>query len=531
VRYTAGWLRSLDLLHAVETTSVDQGVVVSEADSWLDGRTTTYLSGTVKTHDLSTLAHGAGGLVTTQQTPAFGLSGVLAPPATVNNVKLQANPQLVDGNTTVSAAASLDLGWSLAAAGDTNARQVGAQFADAVTDVNQIFVWVDRALASDVANALAASVQVYASIDNQTWTLVGGTAQPSQFEHRIEIAIQQTRAKYLKVTIQPLAAGLTIDPASRDVFVTEIQFQLVLPVTAVPRNQSGTYASVSAAARVGIRNVPNVAYDLTANLTHQTQPDRSTYSLINGFSGEHKPLTWLSASARIAREDTYDGKDHLGVFQWSASASARPAEPATLTLAYSGRSTDDGKLENTVSGSVRGDVYEGIVCQANGGGTISTQGLRDQRSVQASTMNTFTPDPHVTLTADALYSYTRMSDPDQGDSWSQFTRVDGGLSVRVAPALSFSGTVSRTIIAVVPATLATGSLSYWPLRGDLQLSVSYTKTIDTAQQYTTRYFTPGLRWNVRPGVSLSAYYTDAATASPVQDTASRSFLTTLTLIP
>jgi hypothetical protein len=74
----------------------------------------------------------------------------------------------------------------------------------------------------------------------------------------------------------------------------------------------------------------------------------------------------------------------------------------------------------------------------------------------------------------------------------------------------------------VPTTYGTLQLNYSPFRGDLQLYVTYSKAFDSTAQATSEFFTPGLRWNVRPGVQITGSYTILNTASPVSQSRSRS---------
>jgi hypothetical protein len=529
-RYLVGWLRSDDRLHGVETTSIEQNVLASEADTFFDGRTSTYLSGTFQTRNFTTVATAPGGIVTQQQVPDLGLSAVVVLPATSDNIALTPNQPIIDGNTT--AGAGVNVGYGLATVNDLNPREVGARFVDAVTDVNQILVWFDRPLTSDVARLLAGSMQVRASIDNQRWTVVplAGTAVLSPVDNRIEIPIVQTHARYLKVTIQPLPLGATTDTTYRDVFVSEAQFMLLLPAAAVPHNSHSMYASATATARTLFRKAPDVSWDVAGTVGRQVDPDRTTYSLVNGISTLHKPLSWLYTQARVARLDSYDGVLHIGQFQWSVGAAGTPIPAAAVSATYSGVSYDSGRLDNIGTLYGRADWYQGVSSQATTSAAFSTQGLRLSRTLSATGSTTLTPNAYVTVTGGALYSYQWMSDPDLGTSWSQFLRADGSVTITPAPTVTGSGTVSRVVIGVNPTTFATGNLSYSPLRGDVQLSLAYSKNLDTFSQTTNELFSAALRWNIRRGVLWTTSYSIAGTSAPKLTSGSRSILTTLQII-
>jgi hypothetical protein len=535
VRFQLGWTRSVDHRHASESAGVEQSLLATRADELFGGRTSTYLSGTLQARSTTTSSRGLGGSVVRQQVPAEGRSVVLVAPLVSADVQLSPNPLLVDGNTGASAA--VNLGFGLAALGDRDAREVGARFADVVTDVNRIHVWLatgatDRAIAPEVGRALALSARVWRSDDNQHWsevTVAPGDAFASEVEDRLEIRIPQTRARWLKVTLQPLALGVTTDPVFRDLFVSELQFQLELPVEHVPHRASSVLAAVTGIARTTIVRAPELVHDASVSVSRRTDPSLTAYTIVNGLSVRKTLWADVTASARGARQDVNDGDDHEGSWQWSAGLAGHPLTTAFWTVTYSGAATED-QLSHSVTALARADLYEGISMQASGGGSIVTQGSRVSRSGQTSGTLSLVPNRYVTLSGGALYSRSVASDPEVGDVLTQFGRVDGSVSLTPAPALSASGTISRVLLGARPTTLATLQLNYFPLRGEVQLAVAYSKTLDTEAEATTEILSPSLRWNVRSGVSLTASYALVENVSPVQTLDSSAFTARLLIL-
>jgi hypothetical protein len=528
LRYLLGWSRTADRLHRAETTSIEQTVLGTRTDHLLAGRLTTYVSGTLQSRNTSVESSGAGGTVSRQQLPSAGYSTIVRPPATSVDVDLSPNPNplLVDGNT--AASASVNVGSGPGAGGDLDPREVGAGFANAVTAVNTIHVWLDRAMPPEVSGALAGSAEVYLSDDNRRWTRIDPVdAEPSPFASRIEIVIPQRAARYLKVSLRPLATGVTTDPAFRELFVTEVQFLLVLPVASVPRQQSAVVASATALARTVIVRSPAVAHDLSANVAHQSAPSLTTYNIVNGLSASHGLGPRLAANARVARLDVDAGRGHEGAWQWSAGLVGTPLPTAQWSLTYSGSENPRTGTVHALNGLGRADWYDGISTQAAAAASVSMQGLRTTRSVETSGSTSLRPNRFVTVSAGGLYSYAIRTEPDVDDIWSQFARVDGSISLTPAPSLSAAATVSRVLIAERPTTLATLRAGFSPLRGDLQLSIGYSKTLDTGAEATTEILTPSLRWNVRRGVSLRGSYTFLEEESRVQVRTSRAVTATL----
>jgi hypothetical protein len=531
VGYLLGWTRDVDHLSGVETTLVEQTGRATRSDSLFDGRTTTYLSGTIQARNSSVLAGSGGGFVTTQQLPATGLSAVLALPATVQNVVLVPNPAVIDGNTTTSA--GVNLGFGLAASGDQNARDVGAGFADDATVVNKIYLWLDRSMSPEVIKALRDSIQVSASTDNQHWTPVriDGAPTTGQVDRRFEIPILQTHARYLKVTVQPLASGVTLDDNFRELFVTEIQFLLVLPVTEVPRHSHGLFLAGTAIGRTLLLRAPELVWDITANGTHREEVSvTDTYSLVNGLSTSQRLTPTITGRARAARQDSSNGVHHEGAWLWNAGLAGSPLPTAGWALTYDGTYTDQDVISHNLSASGRADLYEGVSTQANTGYTLTATSLRVGQTFQVSGTTTLSPNRRVTLTAGGLYSRTSVNDAYQGFSWTQSARVDATLSVTPVPALSAVGTVSRVMLVPRPSTFATLNVSYSPLRGDLQVSVAYSKTLATDSDETTERVVPSLRWNIRSGVSLTATYSYAQASSPVLTTTTRTLGASLLVV-
>jgi hypothetical protein len=540
LRYALSWNHTADELNRTDTTSIDQIVNGTRSDILFDGRTTTYVSGTFTSRNTSTSTSGNGN-VARQQIPVAGLSAVEAFPATPVNVTLAPNPLLIDGNTTTSA--SVNVGFGPGTLGDRNARDVGGRFADIITSVNTIYVWFDRPI-SAVGIPLSSSAAVYQSDDNLTWTPVQIAQAPvvSPIENRIELTITQTQARYLKVVLQPLAPGITTDAAYRDVFVTEIQFLLVLPAALVPRNTSSYGVSANGSARtVFVRSI-NLAHDLQASVAHQTEGGGSTtYTLVNGLSASRAISPTLMVSARGARQDDDAGRGHEGLWQWNAALTGKPYLTAFWTLNYSGSANDnDESLNNSVTALGRADLYEGVSTQASGTASFASQGektvngivtqvARKSSAGQANASASFTPNSLVSLTLGVLYSRSVSFTVETGDVVTTFARGDATLAFTPAPALSASGTVSRVFISTRPTTLATMQLNYFPLRGDLQLSFAYSKSLDTATASTTELYGPSLRWNVRPGVALTSTYQVQENVSPAQTQDLRTLTTNLLL--
>jgi hypothetical protein len=161
-----------------------------------------------------------GGTFPEQQ---FGVTGLYAAETAATSpgqITLGPAPTLVDAD--VSTSTGIDLGYGRTLASDTAQRDIGLQL-DSGATVDALHVWVDRALPPDVAIAYAWSA--YRSDDNVSWTAIAA-AGPVVFadqSRRFEVPIARTQARYAKVVVRPLAAGITTDSRLASVLVTELQ--------------------------------------------------------------------------------------------------------------------------------------------------------------------------------------------------------------------------------------------------------------------------------------------------------------------
>jgi hypothetical protein len=235
----------------------------------------------------------------------------------------------------------------------------------------------------------------------------------------------------------------------------------------------------------------------------------------------------VALTERIARVDENLGLTHEGNWLWNASLLWKPVPTAYGTLSYSGYSKDGGDLQNGIAVLGRADWYDGISTQANASVARVTNTDRTTDSFDASGRISLTPNPWVTVAADAQYDRSFTTSLTLGDVFAQYLKVDGSLTLSPAPALTATAIVSRIVFGTRPTTLGTLELNYYPLRGDLQFNFTYSKTFDTATQLTTEYYVPSVRWNVSREVSLRSSYTYATNDVPVLKLVSRVFLITL----
>ena len=531
--YSLRWTNSVDHLHAVENTILSNTAQAIYNDRWFGNRTNVYMSGLLATATSNTSVQGVGGTVSTQRFPIAGLSLIEAFPATPQLDTLTPNPLLIDGITNVSA--NVDIGYGPSLIGDKNYRDVGVQFADAITPVNTFWVYVNQVLPPQVYEAFAWTA--YQSSDNVNWTPVppAGPVVFNTLFNRFEIPIVQTQAIYLKVVTTPLPASVTPDPLYRDIFVTEIQVYQILPAALVQGTSTLTSETFNATARTLILDLPSLFWDLAAYLKHSNQSTVTTWSLINGLSLSQKLTPAVGLQARVARLDENFGTGLQSQFQWSASLTASPFPTLTSAVTYNGIWGHD-QIGIVTQESVylfnNATLYDGLSLLVNGGYSVSRGDTgRVTNTTSANLGLTATPNRTLTLSVTYTFQYLVQSGGPLAPSSGAQGNLTGSIIWTPFPALFFSGSVSRIMQPINPTTLATVSASFSPFAGgDLLLRFSYNETLDTFNQVDQRTIVPSLRYIIRPGWFLDAGYTIQDTRAPQSTQKQNVFQVQLTIL-
>jgi hypothetical protein len=532
LRYTLQYTNPNDRIHHVDISDVLNTGRISWTDSFLERRLSTFASYSISNRATS------GGSLPTVQSPTAGLSGLETFPATVEHITLTANAALVNGDTTASA--GIDLGFSRTLAGDTVAREMGAQFGNEVTPVNTIYVWVDRQLPPDVAAGV--HFTVYQSRDNVTWAPVNtvvptGGVVPILFspvQNRFEITIEQTAALYLKVVAAPLLGTITTDQRFANILVTELQFLLVPTAAASRASTSVTTGAFVGTAKYIVLRTLNLTYDASLFLTHASGPaGRETYTLVNGLSMSKRLSRTLAMSARVDRSDSAQGNGHESADRFSASLSAEPLPTVGATLTYAAQLSERAAGRSFTNGFTlfdRADLYQGVTLSSNASYNFGTNEVsQTTTTVLAGVSASITPNRVVALSGGYAYSLNSLSGGGRASVNDSSQRVDGNLTFSPFSALYLSAGVSRNIGgSLPPSTLANFVVNAAPFPyGDLLVRVAYSESLDTSSQTRTRAFGPGARWNIRRGAVLDLAYNLNETHTPAQDTTLRGLFVNL----
>lgn len=517
VRYLFGYQATSDNLTGTDSQSLTHSARASYRDSFFNKRLSVSADYSVVSREIRTQAGSADGKIYNREYVVEGLSLIERFPDDPMKDTLNVNPGLIDGNLTSSA--SINLGYDVSVGGDTDPRDLGGTFADATREVNTVYVWVDRRLPDSVAQHFTWSV--YISDDNVNWTAVA-LAGPTIFDaiyDRFEISFESVKSRYVKVVTSPLASTATVDPQFRDINVTELQFFLVKLVSEMAPETTDTRSVANATIVAKLTKSGSLQADASFYLSLDHTGSRlPTYRVSEGLTFHHQ-LSKVMVLGRVGRDDSDEGKGHVGTLLWNASAAYRPLKTLRHSLAYNGnwRQKDTGtSMVNSVNIFNRGDLYDGISLLFSAGYSLTDTDLGQRQHSFLSRVGT-SLTPHRTLTLTGTYAfnknYTTAGEEEPTNRFSD--SVNASLSFTPVPALMLSAQLShrRTPDARLLASFS-ASLAPFP-DGALRFSAIYTETIDPASDRLSRRAGSSVRWNIRPGLLLDSNFsylgTEAAT--------------------
>lgn len=519
LRYSLRVTNPRDELRGTDTVSTANFGRATYQESLLAGRASLFVSYELSRIDSTTRVSGPGGTVQTQQFPVRGLSGIETFPAVPERITLEANPALIDGN--VAATAGIDIGYRAAGGLAPPARELGVQFADSVTPVSEIHVWVDRRIPQDVAAAFAWSA--WRSADNVEWQRVDpvGAVRFDLFDDKFVIPIPQTSARYLKVVVSPLPQTVTTDPQLATILVTEVQTFLAEPAQARKGSSSLTRGTFNGGARYLFRTVPGLSYDFMSYVRHGQDLSRDVvWSLTNGLAYTRRTGRTTTLNARVDRTDLDETRGHEASSGYALSLSTTPLPTLSASLGVNGgyqQRVDADEWRNTILAGTSAELYQGVNVGANGSLTYG-ESSTGRKIRAADGRATATLVPHRTLSLSGTFAATesRTSGAGVPAVTDSIARIEGTASYTPFPALFLSASHTRYVWGrLSPESLSSfgGTVSPFP-GGALLVRFTYQETIDTTQELRTRSWGPGLRWTIKPRWFLDVTYTRNTSRSP-----------------
>ncbi|MBI5058134.1 MAG: hypothetical protein HZB61_16100 [Nitrospirae bacterium] len=496
IQYQPSYRKLQDKLDDIVTTTLSQNGRVTYSDTFFNRRVSLFTSYNVAHTETEVTTSTQTGEVSTQLFPFSGLSAIDDTPS---SDALSLNSALIDGNLTQNAGINIGVPPF---SGNTDQRNIGLDFA-AATEVNNIFIWVDRELPAAIANAF--KWDVYTSPDNRTWTFLATIPAASfgPFQNRFDINFSNVTTRYIKVVTIPLTTADTIGVTGdfSDILVTEIQAFLKTPAGTSGKHvkDSRTNSIYNLDVRTRILDVPILYYEFSYFFTKAASVP-SDFTLSNGFSLTHSFSSVISTQARVAREDVVQNKENGVNYLYNASVTARPLKTLTHTLNYSGISEELGGEKSTTNSVFLNNIaelYKGLNVNLNGGASLETKDTGEKTTNTIYSVGSGIV-PHRRVTIDLYYSSADTKQTGAGQEDSTDVTKRGTFSVSYKPFDTVYLFVSFETIKTSDKTsdLQNYGVNWAPFPdGSLQCAFSYNESL-TSDGDKIRLINPNIRWNI-----------------------------------
>jgi len=521
--YSAIVTKNTDQINQVETDNLLQNARVNYSDGFWQRRILLSTGYIISFNNTETTQQGKGA-VSISLFPFVGLSNVTDIPTTDT---LSPNPALIDGNLTVSA--NLNIGSSPSLVGDTKFREMGLDFGVA-TQVNNLQIWVNQQLASDIANSFA--WDIYTSEDNVSWTF-SQTIFPAPFGpflNRFNLNFNTVSTRYIKVATRPLVLTVpgATTPNNQSIFVTEIQ----AAVTKTAQAASGVTTqvdqlynlNVSVQIGEGFYFVSSYNAIQSASTANGVETTVRQYTLSTGLNlARHFNIgPGLTAAARFSRDDNVNSAGtSQGQYDYGATLSAVPLKTLRSSLVYGGTTADDGYSANNVTLNVTADLYQGISFSSSAtvGSTLSNTGVKSDGDTYLATLGIV---PRRDLSFSMTYlknKSTSYGGTQQFGSSTQLERWDIGTTYRPINAVYLTADIGEVRETGIPNNLSqTYGLNWSPLSsGNLQFNFIYTDGVQSYLNQVERVIGPTLTWQLIPSATLSVSYFITESNSSLQN--------------
>ena len=468
---------------------------------------------------------------TLQLFPFSGLSAIDDTPA---NGALNPNPALIDGDLKASSGLNIGQNPSNQMPPDTAYRNMGLDFVVA-TEVNNLFVWVDREIPASVKSTFI--WEIYVSSDNQNWGTPVQTIVDAPFAQvldswRFELNFTGVTTRYIKVVTRPLAATVFVPPGSADmsnIYVTELQANVQGVPSTVNEKTTRTTQIYDLSMRAKILDAPYLYYDFYYWHTKTDPIGLTRYILSNGLSLSQRLSRVFTGTARIAREDGEEAAGKRVSYVYSASLLAIPLPTLSHSLVLSGRSENiAGKSSDTSSAFLNNsaELYRGVNMNLSGGVSSATSETKQKTDNTILNLGVSLV-PHHTMTITMSYSDTATKQSGGGMEETSTSAQRSQASVSYNPwstvyLFSSFGVVSQKDMKTSKVQNYAGAWSPFP-GGTLQFNFSYNENVRSEDNGRDTLITPSIRWNFIRRAFLDISYLILRSDSLSQTTESKSF--------
>lgn len=457
-----------------------------------------------------------------------GLSGLDDSPE--DGPALGVNNALMEGDVTASSGIDIGLGGD-----ETTLTNIGLDFGFPV-NIDKIHVWVDRRLASSVANSFSWSV--YTSPDNtdtSTWTLAATifVASFGSFDNRFEMSFSEVSTRFVKVVTRPLSLAVPDADIFSNIFVTEMQAFTTLSGVRVDNEDITVAHNYNLNLRGKLSDQTMIGYNLYYRLEEQDPSSREDAELSNGIYVNHTFNHVFTGSASVSQTDSKTDDEESTRQTYAASVRAAYLETFGQTLTYSGtkEEEEDGSSDrNSIILRTHAKLYTGwnAFVDTGYGWNRPLDGTPTTRTTVRVGTNLI---PNNMLTVNSNYSFTETKQTegeDQSTSQSQWETRAFFVPFR---ALSFNIRISFVDREGSTTTLHNCSTNWSPFPdGDLQFFFAYTETLRPESDEKTRTISPGLKWQISRHALIDTSYNITKSETRLVTTDSNSFNVNLKLV-
>ncbi|WP_157046174.1 hypothetical protein [Geotalea uraniireducens] len=534
LKYQGVYSDATDRLQGFESRELTNSGRFTYSDQFFKQRLLVNTTYNVTRQDTKTFTTGAGEI----PIQLFPFNGLYAPSDTPAVAALASFPALINGDAATSAGID-SLGVPTPGNGETRPRNIGVDFVNP-TEVNTLFVFVDRDLPPGIANFF--SWDVYTTSEdpgsgNPEWTLVKTIAAapftPFLNSFRFQIDFPNVTARAVKVVVTPLtpvAAALTPTFQNPDrIFVTEVQAYIRKSANEVKGDAGRTSHIYNMDVKARLLDVLALYYDGSFFFTRTSPSSTTRYTLSNGLHLDHTFNDMISGSSRVAREDDEEPDGHRVSYLYSASLKAVPVKTLSHTLIYSGRNEAiSGKTKNTNSLTLYNyaELYKGLNLNLSGGATFVTTetGVKEENYNVVFGANIV---PNKTLSMNVNYTFNKTN--TTGGLTSQATglfqqRAELNATFRPFATLYLFASLGMVDQDSKTDTLMNYGANWSPFPdGTIQFNFSYNESLRTQDNSKIRLITPSLSWKVTSYSLLDVAYAFTTSDSITQTVDSKIF--------
>ena len=513
LRYFGTYVDTQDKVHDVDTIDLTQNGTAAYNNSFIGGRLLFGTSYNIIRNDLTTTAVGSGGTASVQIFPYSGLFAVSNTPALG---ALSPNAALIDGNLTASTGINLGLP---PLGGNLQPLNIGLDFLNP-TQVNDLQVWIDRTITTDVANSFSWSI--YTSNDNLTWTLLQ-TVFPATFgpfQNRFDIEFTSVKTRYIKVVVAPLAATVNGASSFPNIFVTELQAFVTQSLEQSREQRISSTSEVSnTTARYSIFSNNLLSYESSYFYSNNSSSGLKTSTLSNGLSSNYRFTSFLTGSGRFAYETGEEQNQKETAYLMDASLIATPLPTLTNSLVFSERDETLGGMTQDSQSIFLNNVaqlYKGLDANFNLGRLTSTEttGLKLQ-SDNVTVGANIVPNRKMTWTFAFTYIDTNQAGPAVPSV--------SGVSRQETATLAYTPVSTMYLFASVQSLnqprgpnrlLQNYGFNWSPFPdGALQFRFAYNENVIPGEQ-SSDVISPGLRYKINNVSYIDVSYQSVESKSP-----------------